>query len=100
MLKIAKRLLIDLPHQAARNWFIDDASLLAAGVAYYFAVSLFPLLMVLASAVGYIFKTTQFGQDAQHEIVVAVSNQVSPEVGQQLQKLLESVRVDAPRGGP
>jgi membrane protein len=100
MTPFLKRYLIELPQRAARNWFVDDASLLAAGVAYFFAVSLFPLLLVLASIVGYIFAQTQFGRDAKQEIVAAVSNQVSPEVGQQVAKLFEIVRDEAPANGP
>lgn len=100
MLHAFKHLMYDLPRRAVENWLEDDASLLAAAVAYYFAISLFPLLMVLVSVVGFIFERTQFGQDAEHEIIAAVASQVSPEVAQQLEKLVGAVRDQAPTGGP
>jgi membrane protein len=94
-----KRLLFDLPRQAVENWLADDASLLAAAVAYYFAISLFPLLIVLVSVVGFVFQWTKFGQDAEQQIVVVATNQVSPEVGRQLGQLLASVRDKASTSG-
>ncbi|MEM7314568.1 MAG: hypothetical protein AAF497_15585, partial [Planctomycetota bacterium] len=47
------------------RWNRDDAGMLAAAVAYYAAVSLFPLLMILTSALGYFLKWTPAGKSAQ-----------------------------------
>jgi membrane protein len=95
-----QRFLLVLPRRAAEKWLADDASVLAAAVAYYFAISLFPLLLVLVSAVGFVLQWTQFGQDAERQIIEAAASQVSPAVADQLAKLLATVRDQAPTGGP
>lgn len=95
-----KHLLFDLPYRAVEKWLDDDASMLAAAVAYYFAISLFPLLMILAAVVGFFLKQTQFGQDAQQQVIAAAGNQVSPAFAEQLGKLLNTTGDRAAISGP
>jgi membrane protein len=100
MLQTFKHLLFDLPWRAVEQWLDDDAPLLAAAVAYYFAVSLFPLLLVLVAVVGFVLAQTQVGQNAEQYVIEAAANQVSPAVAEQLEKLLSTVREQAPVSGP
>jgi membrane protein len=89
-----------LPRRAVENWIADDAALMAAAVAYYIAISLFPLLLVLVSIVGFVLQRTNFGQDAEKQIIEAAANQISPAVGEQLQKVLGTVQDQAGTSGP
>jgi membrane protein len=73
---------------------------LAAAVAYYFAISLFPLLLVLIAVVGFVLAQTEVGQDAEQYVLEAAANQVSPAVAEQLERLLATVREQAPVSGP
>jgi membrane protein len=100
MLHAFKHLLFDLPWRAVEKFLTDDASLLAAAVAYYFAISLFPLLLVLVAVVGFVLAQTEAGQNAEQYVIEAAANQVSPSVAQQLESLLATVREQAPISGP
>jgi membrane protein len=95
-----KHLLFDLPYRAIENWLEDDASMLAAAVAYYFAISLFPLLLILVAVVGFFLAQTEAGQGAQQYVLDAAGNQVSPAVAEQLGVVLGTVRRQAPVNGP
>jgi membrane protein len=100
MVQILKRYAYDLPRRAIENWIGDDADLMAAAVAYYVAISLFPLLLVLVSIVGFLFERTRFGQDAEQQIIAAAANQISPTIGEQLRKVLAAVQERARTSGP
>jgi membrane protein len=100
MLVAFKHLLVDLPRKAVEDWLEDDASLLAAAVAYYFAISLFPLLLVLVSVVGFVLQWTEVGQDAQAQVIAAAANQVSPAVAEQLDQVLSTTGKQASISGP
>jgi uncharacterized BrkB/YihY/UPF0761 family membrane protein len=51
----------------------DNGSLLAAGVAYYGALSFFPLLLTLISGVGLVLQLTDAGQNAEAQLLVRSS---------------------------
>jgi membrane protein len=95
-----KHLLFDLPYRAVEKWLDDDASMLAAAVAYYFAISLFPLLLIMAAVVGFVLKQTQYGQDAQQQVIAAAGNQVSPAFAEQISTLLSTTGEKASVSGP
>ena len=61
-----------------KRWTDDNGSLLAAGVAYYGALSFFPLLLTLISGVGLLLKFTSAGKNAETELLNAVGSQLSP----------------------
>jgi len=100
MLHAVQRLLWDMPRRAVVKWLADDAQLLAAAMAYYFAIALFPLLLVLVAVVGFVLEKTEYGQNAEQEVIEVVASQVSPVVGEQLEKLLSTVRGQAATSGP
>jgi hypothetical protein len=59
---------------AGIRWAEDDAGSLAASVAYYLALSMFPMFLLLISGIGLVLGFTKFGIDVQHEILDAVEN--------------------------
>ncbi len=77
-----------------------DGSLMAAAMAYYFALSLFPLLLVLVAGLGVALRFTAAGQDAQDRLLVAIEQQVSPELSAQIGRALETVSENAASRGP
>jgi membrane protein len=77
-----------------------DGSLMAAAMAYYFALSLFPLLLVLVAGLGVALQSTVAGQDAQERLLLAIEQQVSPELSQQIGRSLRTVSSNAASRGP
>jgi membrane protein len=76
-----------------------DGPLLAAAIAYYLAFSLFPLMLVLVAILGWAFRFTAPGQEAEQRVMEAVSEQVSPALAQQLSAALGSVERSAATTG-
>jgi membrane protein len=75
-----------------------EGALVAAGIAYYLALSFFPLLLVLASAIGYLMTVTHAGQGAQQQLLEAIADQASPELSQEVGRALAAVTAE-PAGG-
>ncbi|MEX0724733.1 MAG: YihY/virulence factor BrkB family protein [Planctomycetaceae bacterium] len=73
----------------------DDGSLMAAAVSYYAGLSLMPLLIVLVSGIGVFLKTTDLGQDAQHQLLAAIEREGSPELRNQMKTILSQVKEGA-----
>ena len=48
--------------------------MLAAAIAYYLAFSLFPLMLVLVAGIGWAFRATAAGHDAQQRVMAAASS--------------------------
>jgi membrane protein len=84
--------------------FVDfnkhDGWLVAGGISYYLAMSLFPLLLVLVAILGWAFAWTHSGQNAEQRIMAAVEQQGSPALSRQLERALDSISNQAPAGGP
>jgi membrane protein len=91
---------------ARRLWlahlgFQDHEGVLsAAGIAYYVALSFFPLLLVLVAGLGTVLAWTETGQEAQQELLTAIAHQASPDLAEQVGRSLEAVKQRAPSGGP
>jgi membrane protein len=77
-----------------------DGSLMAAAMAYYFALSLFPLVLVLVAGLGVALESTVAGQDAQARLISAIEQQVSPELSSQIERSLKTVSTNASSRGP
>jgi membrane protein len=77
-----------------------DGMMMAAAVAYYFALSLFPLLLVLVAGLGVALRTTAIGQNAQDRMLSALEQQVSPELSDQVGRALSTVSENASSRGP
>ncbi|MFN3192418.1 MAG: YihY/virulence factor BrkB family protein [Aureliella sp.] len=85
---------------AARRWQIDDGSSLAAGVAYYLALSIFPLLLLLTSGLGIFLKFTHLGHDAEVQILGVVAEHCSATLRDQIVQLLAAFEEQSVVGGP
>ena len=72
----------------------------AACIAYYVALSFFPLLLVLVAGLGSVLAWTQAGQEAQHELLATIGQQASPDLAQQVERMLSAVKERAPASGP
>lgn len=73
---------------------------MAAGVAFYAALSLFPLMLALIAGVGFFFRFMERGQDAREQILATVSQQISPAVGEALGRVLSQLQQGALLNGP
>ncbi len=78
----------------------DDGELLAAAVAYYAALSFFPLLLVLISGLGLFLQFTDIGRTAEQQVLGTIAEYSSPSVKQDIAEILESVQSKAPISGP
>lgn len=85
---------------AGLRWSEDDAGSLAASVAYYLALSLFPMFLLLFSGLGIFLRYTQSGFDIQQQILETVENQTTPEVRSQVDQVLDSLTSQSLVGGP
>ncbi|MEO8268783.1 MAG: YihY/virulence factor BrkB family protein [Aureliella sp.] len=85
---------------AIRRWKIDDGSSMAAAVAYYLALSLFPMLLLLTSGVGIALRYTRLGQDAEVQILSVVSEHCSPTLEVQVRDVLHQLSDQSLVGGP
>ncbi|MEM8732697.1 MAG: YihY/virulence factor BrkB family protein [Planctomycetota bacterium] len=85
---------------AAHRWQIDDGSSLAAGVAYYLALSIFPLLLLLTSGLGIFLKFTNLGHDAEVQILSVVAEHCSATLRDQIVQLLAAFEEQSVVGGP
>jgi membrane protein len=77
-----------------------EGSLSAAGIAYYVALSFFPLLMVLVAGLGWVLQWTDFGQDVQQRVLAAIEQQMSPDLAVQVARMLKLVSERAGTSGP
>ncbi len=93
--KIGQRLLA-----AHKGFQAHDGTLSAASIAYYIALSFFPLLLVLVSGLATFLEWTQTGQDAQHALLHTISQQTSPDLGKQVGRMLNAVQDRASANGP
>lgn len=85
---------------AAIRWSEDDASSLAASVAYYLALSLFPMMLLLTSGIGLFLEFSNIGRDAESKVMLAVEQQASPVVKQQIEEVLRQLRNHSIVSGP
>lgn len=92
-------LLSKLP-RVYQRWQSDDGPLMAAAVAYYAALSFFPLLLVLISGLGLVLQYTAWGQDAEQQVLETISDYASPAVRDHVATMLSRVQRNAAFGGP
>jgi membrane protein len=76
-----------------------EGTLAAAGIAYYMALSFFPLFLVLLAGLGWVLEWTAAGQDAQQRLLSAIQQQASPDLARQVERMLKVVSDRAPTGG-
>jgi membrane protein len=94
-----KQVAMDL-YQAYVNWLEDDGAHLAASVSFYMSLSLFPLLLVLISATGFLLRYSGWGQNARERLINLIAEQTAPTLGDKLAALLSNVQEKAIISGP
>jgi len=82
------------------KWLEDDGPTWAASLGYYAAFSFFPLVLMLISGVGFVLKFSHQPQLEQNRLIEVIGQQTSPELAQQVGKLLAGVQSNAPISGP
>jgi membrane protein len=92
--KLARRL-----YQTYLGFEDHEGSLAAAGIAYYMALSFFPLFLVLLAGLGWVLQWTAAGQDAQQRLLIAIEQQASADLADQVNRMLKVVSAKAPTGG-
>ncbi len=85
--------------RACQGFNDHEGTLAAAGIAYYLALSFFPLLLVLVAGLGYALEWTAKGQDAQQRILAAIEQQASSDLSEQIKRALTATGAKAPAGG-
>lgn len=85
---------------ACSRWIEDDGPLMAAAIAYYVALSFFPLLLTLIAGIGLFFKFTDSGQDAQQAVLLLVQNHLSRSAAESVRQALDQVRDASTFHGP
>lgn len=85
---------------AAIRWSEDDAGSLAASVAYYLALSLFPMLLLLITGVGLFLEFTKLGQDAQSLLLDQISEHGSEVIREQVSQVLLQFKKQSVVSGP
>src|SRR2546423_1680615 len=93
--KLARRL-----WAAHSNFQEHEGTLSAAGIAYYVALSFFPLLLVLVASLSSILQWTEIGQNARVELRNVIAQQASPDLAQQVDRSLRAVCDRASATGP
>jgi membrane protein len=99
MYRILKKLFWQL-YEAFENWQRDDAAELAAATSYYMALSFFPLLLLLLSVAGFVFRFTGWGQGTQQWLLTMLADQAAPSLANQVQVALSSLESRAILTGP
>jgi membrane protein len=77
-----------------------EGSLAASGIAYYLALSFFPLLLVLVAFLGWALQGTEYGQDVQTRLLTAIQQQMSQDLADQVGRMLKLVSERAGTSGP
>lgn len=82
------------------RWSRNDGQLLAAAMAYYAALSFFPLLLVLTSALGFALRFSAGAQNAQQQLLQVLEHNTDPHFASSVQMILAEVKGNAVVGGP
>lgn len=100
MLRLVRKHVWQPLWETVSRWLADDGPLLSAAVAYYIALSLFPLLLILISALGTLAQYTRVGAGAEEQILQAVAQQGSPTLAENVRTTFAGVKEGAGTGGP
>ena len=81
--------------ETVRRWNENDGNLLAASMAYYAAFSFFPLILVLISGLGFALRFSSGARDSEQELLKLLSQNVAPAIAEQVNIILNDVRINA-----
>ncbi|HET6327949.1 MAG TPA: YihY/virulence factor BrkB family protein [Planctomycetaceae bacterium] len=82
------------------RWSRDEGPVMAAAVAYYVALSFFPLVLVLISGLGLFFRFAHSGTDAHQAVLTLVESDLSPSARASVEQALDQVRDRSTIHGP
>ncbi|HEV3304212.1 MAG TPA: YihY/virulence factor BrkB family protein [Planctomycetaceae bacterium] len=82
------------------RWSRDEGPVMAAAVAYYVALSFFPLVLVLISGLGLFFRFAHSGQSAHQAVLTLVESDLSPSARAAVEQALDQVRDRSTVHGP
>jgi membrane protein len=85
---------------AGIRWTEDDASSLAASVAYYLALSLFPMMLLLTSGCGLFLQFSTSGKLAEQQILSVVEKSASPVIKKHIEQVLTQLQNHSMVSGP
>jgi membrane protein len=85
---------------AGQGWSKYDGGTFSAAMAYYAAFSLFPLLLLLSSALGFVLRFSGTAQSQQRQLIEWIAGKASPWLAQQLHQILVNVQLQASIGAP
>ena len=85
---------------AANRWNEDDASMMAAAVAYYVALSFLPTMLLFASGLGLFLGWTDSGHEAHDYLIQMVHERTDASLADSIQRALEDIEQLAVYGGP
>jgi membrane protein len=85
---------------AAIRWSEDDAGSMAASVAYYLALSLFPMLLLLITGLGLFLEFSKLGRDAQSLLLDQISEHGSEVIREQVSQVLQQFKKQSVVSGP
>lgn len=104
--RLAERSIMDKVRQlfarivnAYRHFAERGGTMMAAAVAYYLAFSLFPLMLVLVAGIGWAFRATAVGHDAQQRVLATIAEQASPTLRDQIEQAFNAVEQKAGASG-
>jgi membrane protein len=82
------------------RWSRDEGPAMAAAVAYYVALSFFPLVLLLIAGLGLFFRFAHTGQSAQQAVLTLIENDLSPSARASVDQVLDQVRDRSTVNGP
>lgn len=82
------------------RWSRDEGPVMAAAVAYYVALSFFPLVLVLIAGLGLFFRFAHSGTDAHQAVLTLVESDLSPSARASVEQALDQVRDRSTIHGP
>jgi membrane protein len=87
-------------YEAYLHWNKDDVAMLAAATSYYMALSFFPLLLLILSAMGFLLRFTGWGIDVRQRLMNLLAESVAPSLAGQVEVALSSVTSNVALSGP
>jgi membrane protein len=82
------------------NWFEDYGGMMAAATAYYAALSIFPILLLLIAILGFVVEFSATVQGAKAQLLRVVADNTSPQLSDHVADALAGVETSAAIGGP
>lgn len=86
--------------QTVTRWTSNDGNLLAAAMAYYAALSFFPLLLVTISGLGLALQFSSNAQNAKQQLLELISQNGAQALADEVSSILAEVQMRAAFGGP